>query len=41
MLIAQNDKLFKKSYWGFIRLLRGIVLSLNKVLEIDIEAVKA
>jgi anti-anti-sigma regulatory factor len=41
MLIAQNDTILKSHIEALLDYSRGIVLSLNKVLEIDIEAVKS
>jgi anti-anti-sigma regulatory factor len=41
MLIAQNDNVLKSHIEALLDYSRGIVLSLNKVLEIDIEAVKS
>jgi anti-anti-sigma regulatory factor len=41
MLIAQNHTVLKSHIEALLEYSRGIVLSLNKVLEIDIEAVKS
>jgi anti-anti-sigma regulatory factor len=41
MLISKNDNTLKSHIEALMECSKGIVLSLNKVLEIDVEAVKS